>query len=323
MKTSWFRSLSLIGLLAFVLITPSVAAAGQPYEQIVVFGTSLSDPGNAFFLNKTVSPDEVQSTPPYDTLDQMLIPSYPYAKGGHHFSNGAIWIEQFATPLGLAGSVRPAFVGSSGASNYAVGGARAWQDGVNVNLSDQVDAFLDKSGRMAPSEALYVVEFGSNDVRDALTYGNPAILSAAIVSIGSNINTLYLAGARKFLVCNAPDVGLTPAILAQDIITPGAAAAATAASSAFNVGLDVLLEGLAGLPHIELVKLNVFQKLQDVVEDPAMFDLTVVNQACVTPNVPPFKCKKPDQYLFWDGIHPTKAGHSIFAQEAASVLELQ
>jgi phospholipase/lecithinase/hemolysin len=28
------------------------------------------------------------------------------------------------------------------------------------------------------------------------------------------------------------------------------------------------------------------------------------------------------QYLFWDGIHPTRAAHTIVAQAAASVLGL-
>lgn len=42
-----------------------------------------------------------------------------------------------------------------------------------------------------------------------------------------------------------------------------------------------------------------------------------VRDACLTPNVAPFTCENPDNYRFWDGIHPTKAGHAILAEEAA------
>lgn len=95
------------GLLAMAMAAPMGATAQTTFSRIVVFGDSLSDPGNAFVLRSALS------TPPYDTLDPLLIPDSPYAKGGHHFSNGATWIEQFARPLGLAGNVRPAFQGQA------------------------------------------------------------------------------------------------------------------------------------------------------------------------------------------------------------------
>jgi phospholipase/lecithinase/hemolysin len=49
--------------------------------------------------------------------------------------------------------------------------------------------------------------------------------------------------------------------------------------------------------------------------------LTNVEDACLTFGVVrnPF-CQTPNRYLFWDGIHPTRAGHAILADTAARAL---
>src|SRR6187431_1546456 len=154
----------LTACLGLVVSTPVDVDAQVTYDRVVVFGTSLSDSGNAFALIGTAS------TPPDFSLDVFLIPSAPYARGGHHLSNGATWIEQLARSSGLAASARPAFLGNnSGATNYAVAGARARDYGDTLNLSQQVAAFLQDVGGVAPSNALYVIEMGANDLRDALT----------------------------------------------------------------------------------------------------------------------------------------------------------
>ena len=308
---------------AAVLAAATVAvatAAHAPFARIVVFGTSLSDPGNAFALWGGTN------TPPDYLLDPFLVPSAPYARGGHHFSNGATWIEQFARSVGLAGSVKPAFRASdTEARNYAVGAARAYEDGINLNLPAQVDAFLQQSGGVAPSDGLYIIEMGGNDIRDALVAfagggnGGP-ILHAANVSIANSIGALYVAGARNFLVWRTPNVALTPAIRTLDRVNPGAAQLATQLTQGFNAGLDGVVAQLSGLPGIGIVRLDVYRMLNDLVAHPAAFGLTDVTTACITPNIPPFKCERPDEFLFWDGIHPSKAVHAITAQEAASAL---
>jgi len=303
------------------VVTATVPTAAQaPLGRVVVFGTSLSDPGNAFALRGGTN------TPPDYMLDPLLVPSAPYARGGHHFSNGATWIEQFAQSRGLAGSVRPAFLGSgSNATNYAVGAARAREDGVNVNLRAQVDALLHQFNGGAPADALYTIEMGGNDIRDALVAyasgrnGGP-IIQDAVMSIARSIQVLYGAGAREFLVWRAPNVGLTPAIRTLDRVNPGAAHLATQLTQAFNAGLDGAVGQLAGLPDIRIVRLDAYGLLNDLVADPSAFGLTNVTTACVTPNIQPFTCERPDEFLFWDGIHPTRAAHTIIAQEAASVL---
>ena len=195
-----------------MLAAPGWAGAQSRFSGIVVFGTSLSDPGNAFVLVGDAG------TPPDFMLNPLLIPSAPYAKGGHHFSNGATWVEQYARSVGLGDSVRPALATTDPAvTNYAVGAARAYDDGVNFNLTRQVDTFLQRAGGVASPQALYVIEMGGNDIRDAFqiyaTGGNGGpILGQALASIAANIQRLYVAGAREFLVWAAPNVALTPAI---------------------------------------------------------------------------------------------------------------
>lgn len=317
MKTISAIRWALIAFLATALLAPTWATAQVAFERIVVFGTSLSDPGNAFALIRQ------QSMPPYANLSQLLVPDAPYARGGHHFSNGATWIEQFARPLGLAASVGPALVGASdGASNYAVGGARAREDGINVNLSTQVDTFLSDFAGMAPADALYVLEIGGNDIRDALAAGaaGGAVIADALAAIGANIDALYAAGARRFLVANGPNLRLTPAVRILDSFNPGAAQAADFLVQSFNAELEALLTSLDGLPGIEIVRLDIYQKVGELVADPQAFGLSEVQSACVTPEVPPFACQGVDDFLFWDGIHPTAAVHAIFAQEAVFAL---
>src|SRR6266481_3610938 len=174
MKSGWLTGRLLAVLCALVLLVPAWAGAEEredgfrPFDRIVVFGTSLSDPGNAFLLT-----GQNVSAPSYGMSGLSLvtlIPDFPYAAGRNHFSNGPTWVEQLAAPIGLSWSVKPAYVQSiAGSSNYAVGGARA-RDGVagEVSLSQQVTHFLRDAGPQASSRALYVIEIGGNDVRDAI-----------------------------------------------------------------------------------------------------------------------------------------------------------
>jgi len=103
--------------------------------------------------------------------------------------------------------------------NYAVGRSRAREvllDDVfsEVNLTKQVDNFLADENDQAPSEALYIIWIGSNDVADALFAPIPAdIIGAAVQNTFAQIQRLYEQGARHFLIPNMPDLALTPRVL--------------------------------------------------------------------------------------------------------------
>ena len=318
---------SLVALLLAACLPFAVPAFGQArFDSLVIFGTSLSDPGNAFALLGGTN------TPPDYDVDPLLVPSSPYARGGHHFSDGATWIEQYARSVGLASNARPAFASAgSKAANFAIGGARARSTGSGADLPEQVAAFL-AQGKPSP-DALYVVEMGANDLRDAMgaylaagggingQLAAGAVIQDALRSIGASMFELYSRGARKFLVWNAPNLGLTPAIRTLDAVSPGAAFLADQLSQSFNAGLEgVVLADLARLPSIELYGLDIYGMLRTVVNDPAAFGLTNVKSACITPQSAPYHCKEFKEYLFWDGIHPTTAAQGIIAQAAAAAL---
>jgi phospholipase/lecithinase/hemolysin len=220
----------------------------------------------------------------------------------------------------LSGNVRPALRNTGlQASNYAVGGARASDYPCRFNLGNQLDAYMNDFPDTS-AETLVVFEIGVNDVRDALVSQDPSIITAALTNLGDSIQKLYDKGARKFLLVNVPDIGKTPAVIKLDTIDPGIAVAANNLSEVFNLGLLQLQNSLIGSTDIDLRILDFYALLNEVIANPDAFGIVNTEDACVTPNIPPFTCKKPDSYLFWDGIHPTKVVHGIMAQKADEIL---
>jgi phospholipase/lecithinase/hemolysin len=306
----------------------SCAALAQPrtIDRLVFFGGSLTDTGNSFIWLSSPAGQGCGvplSVPPYDMLDSSLAPDGPYAKGGHHFSNGANWAEGVARSLALAGNARPAFSGpGTQATNYAVGGARAVAGyPCRYNLPAQIGAY--RADFAQTSDRTWVtMEIGGNDVRDGvvavLVSRNPnaagPYISSALDSIGASVGALYAHGARKFLLLNVSNVGLTPAIRA---FGPVAMSVGDSVSTAFNGYLVLLTEHLMTvLPGSDIRIVDLYTTLNEIVANPASYGFTNWTDACVTPNQPPFECKQPDSYVFWDGIHPTKAVHAIIAQQA-------
>jgi phospholipase/lecithinase/hemolysin len=333
MSTARIHSrLILIGaLVAIALLSAQTFAKQSNVERVVTFGASLSDTGNAFIW---LSQPENQScgtplnVPPYDELDDLLTPGGPYARGGHHFTNGATWVEGLARYLALAGNARPAFQNPGlKASNYAVGGARAVADyPCRFNLPAQVSAYL-ADFPATSDRTLIAIEIGGNDVRDALVAAallrqDPTpYIQNALGSLADSVTRLYFHGARRFVLLNVPDVGKTPAVRMLDQAYPGIAGFAGLLSHGYNTGLDDVVQGLnLALPGIDVRVLDAHAMLNAVVADPATYGFLNATEACVTPNQPPFSCKRPDTYAFWDGIHPTKALHELVAQQAIELI---
>lgn len=313
---TWKNTVSISGLVlaGLLAVSVSVQASERDFSRVVAFGDSLSDPGNAFVLTRDIE------IPPFE-----LIPDAPYARGGLHFSNGRTWIEQLASELRIGISTGPGLLKPLVFSNYAVGGARARATGP-FDLSTQVNFYLAEANGVASPTALYSVFVGGNDVRDALeslavdpTGATAAgMLVSALTAVRDSVVALAGAGARTFIVPNLPNFALVPAVRLQG---PAAQAAGQWLSTSFNQGLEAALSGIEAVLPVNIIRFDVYALINQVAATPAVFALTEVVQTCITPGVlRGAYCDRPDDYLFWDGIHPTRAGHAILAHGARAAL---
>jgi len=310
-----------MGVLSMLLLfaVSSSYAGNAAYSGLIVFGDSLSDPGNVYALTGQ------QSVAPYEP-----VPTFPYAIGGNHFSNGKTYVELLARRLHINVTAKPTFNPDIvRATNYAVGAARARVGGPPrlLDLTGEVNAFLSDFNNIAPPDALYVIWIGGNDVRDALeaAFFDPTlatsfgILAAAIDGEAANIGALATAGAKKFLVLNAPNLAVTPAVMA---LGPQATGAAMMFAAGFNNGLSAALDGLELLfPDIDIVRFDTFDFLTRVAANGADYGLPQTTVPCLTFGVVDHAvCARPKDYMFWDAIHPTKATHRILSKSVERIL---
>lgn len=314
-------------VLLFSLVVPGMAVADEPVNGVVIFGDSISDTGNKYFETGFAN------TPPYsELLESMLVSDGPYTRGGLNHSNGATWIEQYARPRGLAGYVGPALRSDGKASNYAYGGARARLEPViieneNRHLPTQVGDFLADVNYSVPDDQLYVIFIGGNDIFDALIallydssgFTSDLVIDKAVSAVVEQIETLTDYGGQNFVVLNAPDIGMTPvARLVDEMYSPVPGyliGAASYYSQVYNGKLHYFIGNVAGIRLLDF-----YTAFGHVIENPAEYGLTNTTDICVMPEQPPYACGNPDEYFFWDGIHPTRVSHGILAEFFADEL---
>jgi len=218
-------------------------------------------------------------------------------------------VEQLADALGM--SIAPG-------DNYAVGGATTgignFNDGLNgleyPGLLDEIVNYRASRNGAEAQGALFVVWAGANDIFVALATGQSPeeLIGHGVGNTVLAIQQLWQSGARHILVANVPDLGLTPFALRADIGVP-----LTQLSAAYNQALDAALNSLAaaGIPTI---RVDAFATLRKMVTRPADFGFTNVTDRLM------YVGGNPAEFLFWDDVHPTSAGHEVFAEAATDSL---
>lgn len=268
---------------ALALLSISTATSQAAFSKFIVFGDSLSDQGN------------------------VSASTFGFTPGGNYWqgrwSNGNVWAERFAATQGLTLTRSGA-----GGTNWAHGGAETGTGTFGSflflpNMRTQVTRYLNGNPTIASTD-LFTLWAGGNDYLNGAT--NP---TNPVGNVTTSISTLYARGARKFLIPNLPLLGTIP----RNIGTANEAGA-NALSAAHNALLKQQIINLRStLTGVTIYEMDVASRFEQVRANPAAFGLTNVTQsALVGSTVVP----NPDNYLFYDDIHPTRRGHQILSDLA-------
>lgn len=268
--------------LTVVALATAYASAVAP-SRLFSFGDSLSDTGNVFASSGQ--------------------PPAPYFNG--RFSNGPIWIDKFAAHYGY--SSKPALLGGG---NFAFGGAEANPGAVNSflgtpNVGTQIGMFVGVGGTFTGSD-LVTMWAGGND----FLHGSLSPVDVANAVLG-HLNTLYGLGARKFVVVNLPDLGLSPSYVG----TPGQPLA-TLATNIYNQTLAAGLASFRGLAgnHVYAVDAQALQ--YSILANPSAYGLNLTNttQSFLATG------GNPNEFFFWDEVHPTSQIHGLIGDAAIAAV---
>ncbi len=289
-----------VSLAALSIAAPAEA---QQFTRAIVFGDSLSDNGNIAQANGGFVPNYLPITVT-------------------RFSNGPVWSEQLFGPAStfLTGAGTP----NVGNVDYAFGGSRtSGPQTPGPTSAEQIGAFLLRGGRFGAGDVA-TLWIGANNIFQGLPVAaaNPAtaqatmsaVATGAANDVGVQVRQLAAAGARTIVVPNLPGFGSLPNFAG----TP-AAQLAEFSSATFNGTLAANLAAAAAAnPGTNVVSVDLVSLFAAVQANPGAFGFANATQGCV---LTPSCAVNPaawNTFAFWDGVHPTQAGHALVA---ATVLE--
>jgi phospholipase/lecithinase/hemolysin len=284
------RLRTVVAVVVAVLLMGSAGfaqAQSQTIRQVVVLGDSLSDNGNLYAA--------------------VTHPPAPYWNG--RASNGPVAVEYLAESLGVPLRDFAWFAATTGVGNYMDGGTvDTFGYGSLPGMTTAFQSALSAGVFPIDPKALYVIWGGPNDfwnVSDAASAGQA--IQKAVTRLVTIVGQLQFLGAKQILVLNMPDLGKTPWLLAAP---PGYSSFFTQVTIGFNQALKANLQ--PGVRYFDT-----FLSMSNMIANPAAYGFTNVTDSCFTGSS---VCADPSAYVFWDGVHPTTAGHAALANAVQASL---
>jgi phospholipase/lecithinase/hemolysin len=231
----------------------------------------------------------------YNVSGHTIPLSPPYYNG--RFSNGPVTVEYLAnslhTPLtSFAWGGATTGIGNSGDNGSQTSFGFLGLPGMETQVATTLGSI---PAPLIPT-SLFIVWGGPDD------YISGGTVTQGVTDILTIVGALQLAGAQHILVPGMPDLSLTPAYYGS--------ASASGFSQAFDLNLQASLP--KGVTYFDTLG---FMHL--VVSNPGAYGFTDVTDPCLVGLTP---CSNPDQYLFWDTLHPTTAADAILAAQFANAV---
>lgn len=314
---------------------------------MVIFGDSLSDNGNTrnLGLSRPINPYYSEGRWTCDNVNTAL-----ESMNMQTADFRGLWHERLADRLlGNGNRATASRVGGARATNYAYGGATTVEGITTVpgpfnttietgrNMGTQVRDYLSAVGGGAISQDnLYVLWGGGNDMRDAglLTNTSSQHTYAAALNAVDNIKSqiMLLSGHVRqneritVLWPNIPPIQSTPEFLAKDQYVRDAVQYGCEYFRDYQ--RDVIRDLLTQAPNVDIKTLDVYGLFGDLIAgrlawrpgnttdniiaagDFSATFFTPRRNAAVTGRI------NPDDYVFWDQIHPTSMTHRVLGDAA-------
>jgi len=269
----------------------TVSVFSDHYAGLVAFGDSLTDVGNRYAATGGTDP----ASPPYDA---------------GRWTDGPLWVEHLAAGLGLPAPIPSALGGTDYASADARTALSGYAHNGSPNIGTQVTGYLSTHPTL-DSNQLFVIWGGTNDFGPHST-PDPA---RTVANLTAEITELATAGAKQFLVPNLMPLGEVPSVRK---LGPTAQAKFDALSVQFNTRLAAAEGQLEAGLDIKIHQLDVYALVEQVLATPGEFGITDVADQAKSGDEgdPGVVVANPDQYLFWDNIHPTETFQQLLGTQA-------
>ena len=308
------------------MLPMKASAASLEFSKFFVFGDSLSDTGNVYKTTKDNGIPEIGLPP------GIGFPAEPGYNQGR-FSNDKIWVDYLGEDIGLKPTIFTNIQGNTipnSGINFAFGGSTTGLNNAffpNPNLpgiQSQVLKFgelLQANNQSADEDALYAIWGGSNDYlfSNIPEPSDPNEELKPVSNLSAAIQSLARFGAKNIMVFNLPDLGKTP-----NGASRGNSNLLTNLTQKHNEQLAVELSRLShNKPGINIIPVDVYSLFNRALNTPGEFGLKNVTDSCIKGDFIRVSsvCPNPNQFLFYDDVHPTTQAHGFIADTALAAIE--